>query len=203
VGQVLVGCIVLTIVAGVIVRRTVTRLRDSLRPWRWNGRCDMSPVAEYAICTFFLCVGLFLLTENVIWVGVLLIAWQVGYFAERADWRRFHRQEDALRKANAAYHPGIFEQTPPQDINAFCEEEFRLFDTGACTYLGNVPRQDLQKLIEWRSLSPDLGPNDIYFLEEDLELSKELGISPEFLELVSNGFQSRDYVILRWMPQAH
>jgi hypothetical protein len=46
----------------------------------------------------------------------------------------------------------------------------------------------------------DRDSNDIFVIEETLELLEDTGISRNFIDLLRDGFQSRDYLILRWMP---
>ena len=109
-------------------------------------------------------------------------------------------EENDLRQRNAANYPGVFDNPPPNDIDRVEGDELDVFDSGACMYLGRAAKHDLKALIDLFRDYPEQGPNDIFLILESLGMFPDGSLSPEFVELLQNAFEKRDFVVLRWMP---
>ncbi|MEM7352852.1 MAG: hypothetical protein AAF657_18800 [Acidobacteriota bacterium] len=114
--------------------------------------------------------------------------------------RRHQLEEEALRARNALDHPGIFDTSPPTDLDAVPGDQVDLYDAGACTFLGVVDKSDIRWIVDGVADMEELGPNDIYFLPESLEMIPRSEISSDFRSLVQGALAERDELVLRWMP---
>jgi len=148
---------------------------------------------------FILCLGLAILHSSV-WIVVGFSAAIAGFISQIRANRRYAAQREAFRHKNAPNYPRIFDTPPPEDIDGAAEEEFDLYDTDTCTYLGKTSRKDLKILIHRFREIPQQGPNDIFMLVESLEMLPNDSISPEFSRLLRDAFKKQDSLVLRWIP---
>lgn len=184
----------------VLAYATIGRLCGFHRPIRWKAAGYVSFAGELSMGIFILCIGLAALQHSVIWVFPAVIGWIGMALAGRREERRRTAAENELRARNAAYYPGVFDNPPPDDIDRMQDDEFDLFDAGACTYLGKATRKDIKALIDRFSQIPEQGPNDIFMLVESLGTIGDGAISQELMVLLENAFEKRDHLVLRWMP---
>ena len=201
--ETILGWVILVAGAALLAYATIGRLCGFHRPMKWAGGGHLSFVGELSFGVFVLCLGLAALQHSPIWAIPALAAWVVGYIDYRRANRRHAAEEDQLRARNSAKYPGVFDHPPPDDIHRADDVEFDLFDTGACTYLGKAAKRDLKTLIDRFGEIPEQGPNDIFMLPEFLEIMPKNSISQEFTMLLKKAFETRDHLVLRWIPLSH
>ena len=201
-GETILAYVILAVGLAVLAYATIGRLCGFHRPIRWAGGGGgyVSFAGELSFVIFIFCLGLAVLQHSAIWAIPALIGWGVGFASQRRASRRHAAAENELRARNAADYPGVFDNPPPDDIDRTQEDEFDLFDAGACTYLGKVAKKDIKALIDRFSQIPEQGPNDIFMLVEDLEIIGDGSISDELIVLLKKAFEKRDFLVLRWMP---
>jgi hypothetical protein len=163
--------------SGVLAYAALGRLFGLHRPTRWRYGGHVSLTGELSMGVFILCLGLTWL-HSPIWIIPALGAFAVGFVSQEWARRENLAKERTLREKNAADYPGVFDNQPPQDIESIDEDKLDLFDTGTCTYLGRVFKDDIRVLINQTKEIPEQGPNDIYMLVESLELIPENSVSP-------------------------
>jgi hypothetical protein len=189
-----------TVGSALLAYATLGRLLGVHRPMPWQGGGQLTFAGELACGTFVLSLGLCAARHSALWVIPALVAWGVGYCSQWRANRRHASQEDDLRQRNAANFPGVFDHPPPQDIDRVESDELDVFDSGACTYLGRAARHDLKALIDRFRELPEQGPNDIFLIPESLALLPDGALSPDFTKLLQRAFETRDFVVLRWLP---
>lgn len=194
------GYVVATVGSGVLAYTTLGRLCGFHRPMRWQGGGQLTLAGELACGTFVLCVGLAVLQGSGVWVIPALAAWAVGYVSQGRAHRRHAIEEQELRAQNAVNYPGIFDNPPPDDIDRMHADEFDVYDSGACTYLGRATKHDLKALIDLCRDMPAQGPNDLFLILESLEMVPDGSLDPEFVALLQKAFEKREFLVLRWMP---
>jgi hypothetical protein len=200
VGETILAYLMLAAGFAVLAYATIGRLCGFHRPIRWAGGGYVSFAGELSLGVFVLCFGLATLQHSAIWGILALTALGVLIASHRRAWRRHVAAENELRARNAGDYPGVFDNPPPDDIDRTQEDEFDLFDAGACTYLGKAAKKDIKALIDRFSQIPEQGPNDIFMLVESLETIGEGSISDELMVLLKKAFEERDFLVLRWMP---
>jgi hypothetical protein len=188
--------------SGMFIYTLVGRVLGFHRSLRWQGGGQISCVGEVACATFVLSGGLCIL-HSPGWLVIALLAWIIGFVSQERANRRFAAEELALRTRNASHYPGFFDESPPNDIDNYDDETFELFDVAACTYLGRVTRPELQAAIDAFADAAEQGPNDIYVMNESLEMIDSSQLSEEFISLLDTAFEDRDYLVLRWWPSSY
>jgi len=186
--------------AGTILYATLGRIVGIHRPLGWVSGGNISLTGELCIGVFVLSMGLAVWTESGAWIIPALAAWVAGFVSQRRAQRRHAAAEKQLRVTNSARYPGVFDKAPPTDLDATNDETFDLFDAGACTYLGQVSRRDLESLIARHRDVPEQDPNDLFMLRESLGLFPAGELSDELVTLLNKAFDERDCLELRWMP---
>jgi hypothetical protein len=198
------GCVLLAVSAIGMFIVVYIRLFGSREYGNWRkGGGKISFTGQLAIWIFLGSGGACILFRSAIWVIPAIVAWLVGYISQNREGRRHQMEEEALRKKNSLEHPGIFDHTPPKDLTAVADEQLRLYDAGACTFLGIVNKSDLQTFVDTFFEKHERDQNDIFVLIESLDMLPKAQITLEFLELLQNAFKHRDYLVLRWMPHHH
>lgn len=162
---------------------------------------SVSLVAELSFAAFANGVGLSFLQRPAAGFSLAAVGAIVMLLSGRRANRRHLKEESALRESGTAKYPGVFDTPPPEDIDATGDDRFDLFDTGACTYLGPVAKSDLRELITRLKGMPDQGPNDIFVMNESLEMLHNAAISPEFVALLKDALRQRGFLFLRWLPR--
>lgn len=181
---------------------TVGRLLGVHWPIPWTGGGNLTLTAELAVAGFFASVGGGIAFGSPLFVLTALPCWLIGYISQGRANRKFHREEESLRKRNAEQHLGIFEADPPQRLDPLGTGAVDVYDCGACLYLGRVGTAEIEVLIDATKNMPDQGPNDIFIIPESLESPIACPAGPELRPLLNKYFESRDYVVLRWIPAA-
>jgi len=192
-------CIFIAIGSGVLAYATLGRIFGFHRSIRWISGGQVNLVGELSIGIFLLCGGLALL-HSPVWIIPAIAVFAVGFISQERSHRQYLAKEKNLRQKNAADYPGVFENSPPDDIENIDENELDLFDTGICTYLGRASKDDVKVLIHQFKDIPEQGPNDIYMLVESLEMIPQDSVSREFIMLLKKAFEKRDYLVIRWLP---
>jgi hypothetical protein len=188
--------------SGILAYAILGRLFGFHRPTKWRYGGQVSLTGELSMGVFILCLGLTWL-HSPVWIIPGVTAFAVGFISQQISRRQYLAKEKNLRQRNAAGYPGVFDNPPPQDIESIDEDELDLFDTGACTYLGRVSKDNVKVLINQTKDIPEQGPNDIYMLVESLGLIPQGSVSPEFVTLLKKAFKKRDYLVIRWMPTSN
>ena len=113
---------------------------------------------------------------------------------------------EAYREANKPRYSHIFSKPAPTGLNDVADSTVDIYDCDSYTYLGVVPKRDLQLIIESYADTPDLlpsGDNDIPFSIDELEAIPEI-YNKEFSDEFINAMQpikDSDYLMLltlRW-----
>ena len=176
------------------------RLLGFHRPLKWTGGGKIRLIGELAIGFFVLSMGLAIL-HSPAWILLCIPAWLAAFISSIRTDRRHRTEKKALRAKNATSYPDIFDTPPPQDIDSIAVDEFDLYDTETCTYIGKASKKDLKILIDRFGELPQQGPNDIFMLVESLEMLPKNSISNEFSTLLHNAFKKHDYLlVIRWIP---
>jgi hypothetical protein len=197
------GYVVVTVGSALLAYATLGRLCGFHRPMKWQRGGRLTWVGELACGSFALCIGLAILQRSGVWAAPALTAWAIGYVSQWRAERRHAAEEEELRARNAANYPGVFDNPPPDDIGRIRADEFDVFDSGACTYLGRATRTDLEVLIDRFGDMPEQGPNDLFLIPESLEVLPAGSLSPAFVALLREAFEQREFLVLRWMPPSH
>jgi hypothetical protein len=163
------------------------------------GGAKISLTGELSIGLFILSMGLTILHSHG-WILVCISAWITGFISNMRTNRRHRAEKEALRAKNAANYPGVFDTPPPQDIEGAGGDQFDLYDTDTCTYIGKASKQDLRILIERFGYLSEQGSNDIFILVECLEMLSDNSISDEFSTVLRNTFKKHDSLVIRWIP---
>lgn len=198
-GDIILGCILLFIGTLFLVYSILGRLFGFHRPIGWIGGGHVNVYAEISSSIFVLCCGLVVL-HSPVWVLIAIPTWLICFLLHNRANRQYHIDENKLRAKNAVKYPGVFDTSPPDDINSFPDEEFDLFDAGTCTYLGKAYRQDILMLINELAEIAKQKPNDIFMLFESMEILPKESMSQDLIKLLENAFEKRDYLVLRWLP---
>jgi len=188
---------------GVIIYATLGRLLHFHRPLGWHSGGHATLFGELCIGIFLLSGGLAALQGSAAWIIPLLAAFVGGFLSQRRALRQHRAAEIELRALNAKKHPGIFDCPPPINIDATNHEVFDLYDAGACTYLGQVPKRDLKALIDQRCDIAEQTTNDLFMLRESLELFPAGELTEETVALLNKAFDDRDFLELRWTPPSN
>jgi hypothetical protein len=146
---------------------TVGRFLKLHRPCKWANGGEVTIIGEIAISTSCICFGLILLFSPAFFIPfacALIIAIASGI---RSQWR-FFSSERAVRAANKAIHPGVFDQTPPTNLGQTNCEMFDLYDVGTCAYMGKAKRSDIQILLNALRKLFDIEDNDIFLMVDML-----------------------------------
>jgi hypothetical protein len=187
---------------GLLIAISMRRSR-SLSFGRYHGGGRVTFTGMVAFYVFVGSMGGMLLYHSAIWIIPVLSAWLFGYILQSRANRRHQTEEDELRRRNALQHPGIFDNSPPRDLDAIPGEQVDLYDAGACEFIGTVNKTDMRALATAFTDMPEQGPNDIFVILESLEFVPESEISQDFAALLRNALVHRDYLVLRWMPLSH
>jgi hypothetical protein len=199
-GEKILVFIVLAIGIGFFAYATIGRIFGFHRPTQWVGGAKISFVGELAISFFVICWGLTAVFHSAVFIIPAIAAFVVGFISQRrADKHRIAKDQE-LRKENALKYPGVFDVPPPSDIESIKQDELDIFDAGSCTYIGRVSKNDVKVLINRFKDVPDQGPNDIYMLVESIEMLPKNSVSQNFITLLKNAFEKRDYLEVRWQP---
>lgn len=197
----IVGWVVLCAGGALIGYATFGRLLGLHRPTEWQTGGEVTLVAELAIGVLFVCPGLLLLRHFDLALIPTAVAIVVLFISGRRAHRRHVKAATELRARNAANYPGVFDPSPPDDIDAICTDEFDIFDNAAATYLGRARKRDLKALIDrYGKLEDDYCPNDIFLLPEFLETLPKGSLNPEFVALLQPTLEKRGFLVLRWLP---
>ncbi len=195
--------IFITVGSGILAYATFSRLFGFHRPIQWmyyGGHVSLT--GELSMGVFILCLGLTWL-HSPVWIIPALGAFAVGFVSQERARRQNLAKIKNLRQKNAADYPGVFDNPPPEDIGSIDEDELDLFDTGTCTYLGRVSKDDVRVMINQTKDIPEQGPNDIFMLVESLGMIPKDSVSPEFIALLKKAFEKRDYLEIRWLPPSN
>lgn len=168
-----------------------------------TGGGEVTLPMELGYWGIFVCLSFGIILQAWILIIPAFFSWFVATISEKRSNKRNLERLTQLREANMKKYPGIFDTSPPLDIQKFDIEEFDIYDTVLATYLGIITRADLGVLI---NRFEDIGDeesntNDIFMFYDSVELAKEAGISCELEELLYDVFEERDCILLRWIPQ--
>ena len=161
--------VILAVGLGLLVYATIGRVYGFHHPIRWIGGGYVSFVGEISCVIFIICLGLAALQNSAIWCIPAPVAWLVGFISQGRANRQQAKEEETLRKRNSANYTGIFDNPPPYDIDRTDEDEFDLFDTGACNYIGKATKDDIKELIKQFGDIAEHRSNDIFLLLNPLK----------------------------------
>lgn len=185
-----------------LLHATLGRIVGFHKAIPWQGAIECSMLGELSIAAALLSFGAMLLARAPVWGLAFIVAWLIGFMAQWRDNRCHRLAQEAIRSANAVHHPRIFDQDPPEDLNATDDQTFRLYDLGYCVYLGNIDRSDLRVLIECLMIVPEFGPNDLYMMEESFDLIPTDDLSTDCETLLKRALQDHGDLTLRWIPSS-
>jgi len=201
-GERILTIVILAVGSVLLAYATLGRLCGIHRPLKWTGGGRLTFFAEICIAVFVLCIGLTVVFDSAAWAIPALGAWIGGFISQQRTRRRFLASEGRLRKRNSADYPGVFDTPPPTDIDATNDVQFELFDAGACTHLGRITKDELKKLIEEFAATLQEGPNDLFMLQESLEIFPDGLLSDKLAAILEAALNKRDYLVLRWVPSS-
>ena len=114
----------------------------------------------------------------------------------------------AVRTANLAKHPGVFEKPAVTDIGDTDIHAVELYDCDLCDYLGETSFSNIEWLVNYLAgVHEDCLPNginDIPFSIDDIEQIKEfVAAKPDdqFLQLLEPFVAARHMITIRWIPK--
>jgi hypothetical protein len=180
--------------------------------WQWHGGTPMSLQSELALLAFFFFGGLAALLQSP-WTALgMIVAWLVAWRSSFADTRKHRDRLARLRTetVNASQFPEVFAKPPPTLTAEGLPDRpgFRVFDNFTCTYLGTITRKQLQFLIHWHEecglggLGGDFcKTNDIFLLEDSLDLMAGKGADPALIESLRNWMVKSHEIELRWIAE--
>lgn len=139
-----------------------------------------------------------------------VLCWIVAAVIESKQTRQFSREMKRFRDLNRAKYSHIFSSQAPAGLVGLADDQVHLYDCESCTYLGLIPKQDIQLILQSYAETPELlpnGDNDIPFSMDDLEaipFIHDQQFSDDFLRVLQPAMDS-DYLmelLLRWVPEA-
>ncbi len=164
----------------------------------------MSTIERYAIVGFLIawCIGAFYGGPIGTTIGVLvgIPCWIVAWIERRRSNRRKETAENLAREESRKQHFPIFDEPPPQELNAKIDSLVDLYDYRTCSYLCRVQVSILLPLLSVAH-KESWGSNDIAIIYEMLE--------PPFMEkpnplqtTLEPHFDRLVHITLRWIPVA-
>lgn len=140
-----------------------------------------------------------------------LVAWLVGFTADRLSRRSFNKLARDFQISIQKKRPGIFQVSPPSNLNEVSGESVDVYDLQTGLYIGRCAKCDIRVLYDAFEDYPSVfenGPNDIPLTQDFINQVSEmeaLSFTPHFMKLMDNAMDKKHLTLLtiRWTHPAN
>jgi hypothetical protein len=149
------------------------------------------------------CTVALVLTDSPVWFAAALVGAIVAGIPTRAEHREAAEKaakKAELRAQSPPEYARIFDQDPPDDINAHEGDMVDTYDAETRTYVGRFPKSDIRMILDTLD---DAIRNDFPIDRSTLEFVEDytaVKFTRPFYDTLNAAVNEREYLTLRWMP---